>query len=773
MNHPYTAQQWIAILFFGSSLLALLVAIQALRYRQGPVWRYFVYTMLAVAIWAFSDVLFFVHAANDAERWLWTTIGYSASVMSVPAIFAFALYFARLDHWLTPKVQLLLWTPFLLAVALAVTNRRHGLIWDRAISPLQLTGAGGHGAYFAVMLPVTYGLALAAVVVFLQSLWRLHDLYRRQAVVLSMAVLLPVVSSMLYFTDLNPIPGVDLAPAAFAVTGCLLLYGMARLRVMELRPIYRDAVFQHMREGAMILDATGRIVDINPVAQEFLAHTGHTLGDDGHGALARCFAADAMLELSPDAHHLVMTPEAPPRVFDLRVAAIGGQAGPRLLIWRDITQLRAALATIDAQEHLLAARAHAEAELKRDIEHAVMRLKVQMRSALDHLEQGRLGATAALLAEVNTVTTASILRRTENFYASGLQAADFFAAIHQYLTHFAELHDLHLDIHFDAALSADQLTPTLRLHLVRILQAALDNVGAHAQAQQIEARVEHTAHGVTLTVRDDGVGFDPAVILPGVPGTGIAIMQQRMAMIQGDLAITTAPGAGVAMRAFFPTGLSSARTVLHGARVRIAIDHPLTRDGLRAMLLERNLTVDAAVPDVTTLLAATPAAPPDLVLLDIDLPGLAAPATIQQVSATWPATRIVILTEEDHPSLPALFHNGADGYLLKSLPADAFFDALAQIVGGEHVLAPPMATQMLTEFRQQDDGPPRLKSLTARQQEILHLIAQGLTYAEIGAQLHLTERTVRYHVEAIRRRLGLANRNEVALYARIHHLADR
>jgi DNA-binding NarL/FixJ family response regulator len=133
---------------------------------------------------------------------------------------------------------------------------------------------------------------------------------------------------------------------------------------------------------------------------------------------------------------------------------------------------------------------------------------------------------------------------------------------------------------------------------------------------------------------------------------------------------------------------------------------------------------------------------------------------------------VVVLSEEKHPNLPVAFHNGADAFILKTLPADTFFHALAQVLGGESALTPGMAAQMLTEFRQQEAGLPHLKSLTPRQQEILGYIAQGMTYDEIADQLHLSARTVRYHVVEIRRRLGLANRNEVARYARRHHLGE-
>ena len=774
MNRLYTTEQLIAILLFGSSALAVTIAAQALRYRQGAVWRYFVYTMAGMAIWAFSDAMFFTLAGNDAARWLWTTIGYSASMLSIPVIFAFSLYFAQLDHWLTPKTNALLSTPFLLAVVLAVTNRWHGAIWERTISPQALTGAGGHGAYFYIMLPIGYGLVLATIVIFLQSFWRLHAMYRRQAVVLSAAVLLPMASSVIYFTELNPVPGVDLAPAVFPITGLLLLYAMRHLRVLYLRPIYRDAVFQHMREGAVIIDGADRIVDINPAAEHFLAMREPVLGDDAQTALTHAFGLTDALDLSPDAHHLVITPEAPPRYFDLRVAHIDQQPGTRLLVWADITRLQAALASLHAQAQWLAARTQVEAELKHDIDHIVAALKTQVHGALESLEHGRLGVTAAMLAGVNAVTTENLLRRTQHFYAPGLEVTDFFAAIQQYSMRFAELHDLDADIDIAADLEATHLTHAARLQMVRVLQAIFDNVCAHAQARRLTLRIATTPEGIALMVSDDGVGFDPAVTLPGAPSAGFAAMQRRMGMLAGELAIYAAPGLGVTVRALFPAeAANTAHAALRGLHVMLAVGHALTREGLSAMLLDKAMVVDAAAGCQEALLTTAPATPPDLVLLDIDLPGITAPDALLRVRRAWPAAKIAFLVEAQHSALPALLHNGADGYVLKSLRVDAFFDALVQLVSGEVALAPGMATQVLAEFQQQDDDLTRLHALTPRQREILHLMALGLTYDEIARRLDLSERTVRYHVEEIRRRLGLASRREVMHYARRHGLKER
>lgn len=772
---------FVAFIYLAGSVLSMAVAITGAHYRrsrnrQGRIWRYAVYATAGSALWCFGEAAFILWAANDAERWFWMIFAFCAQIICVPIIFTFALCFADLEHWLTPRRRLLLWAPFVLAVVLAATNPWHSLIWDATLPPLSFQGGPGHGLYFFLIALVAYGLMLFTAMLFLQGAWHLHKIYQRQVVLLCVAILLPLACSILYFTPFNPLPSVDLAPAAVAVSVALILFSRMRFGFLDLRPVYRDAVFAHMTEGAVILDKAGRIADINPAAQHFFAAARQSIGDDGQAALASCFAVEGALDLNPGAHHQLLTREEPPRHIDLRVAAIGDQPGALLLVWRDMTRLRLALATIGAQEHFLAARAEAEADLSREIDHTVATLRSQVQAALDHLDHGQLDATATLLAEVDTVTAENLRRRTRAFFAAGTHSTNFFVAIREYVALFAETHDLQADIHIDEDLDVDQLTPAARLQAVRILQEALENVGRHAHAQHVTAAITQAPGAIRLTVRDDGVGFDPAN-LPWAqfegPQTGIATMTRRAQVTDGTLTITSAPGAGVEVCAVFPAPVTVAHLgALRGRRGLLVVDHTLEREGLRATLVETGIAVVLSAPDPPALLAAMQAQRADLLLLDIALWNTGTPTMLGRLHTLCPLARVVVLAEEHHCSLPDVLRSDVDGCLLKSLGAGEFVDALARIVQGEIGLAPHLSSQVMSQYRAQTERPPHVRLLSVRQQEILQLIGQGLTYPEIAARLDMGESTVRYHANQIRRQLGLANRSALTLYARRHHLSD-
>ena len=168
---------------------------------------------------------------------------------------------------------------------------------------------------------------------------------------------------------------------------------------------------------------------------------------------------------------------------------------------------------------------------------------------------------------------------------------------------------------------------------------------------------------------------------------------------------------------------------------------------------------------------------PNLILMDIEMPEWDGLAATRLIKAEMPQTKIVMLTvSASDQHLFEAIKSGACGYLLKSQSADRFLEMVAQVENGGAALPPELAARLLDEFARQAqhvetslEEPP--SDLTARQVEVLALVAQGLTYAHIGETLHLSEPTIRYHMGQILERLHLENRAQVIAYATRHGLA--
>jgi DNA-binding NarL/FixJ family response regulator len=207
--------------------------------------------------------------------------------------------------------------------------------------------------------------------------------------------------------------------------------------------------------------------------------------------------------------------------------------------------------------------------------------------------------------------------------------------------------------------------------------------------------------------------------------------------------------------------------------ILLADDHTLFRESLQNLLTLHGYQVVGTVGDGLYALEEARRLHPDLILMDIEMPGCDGLTATRLIKAEMPDIKIVMLTvSQQDDVLYESFKSGASGYLLKSSRASQLLGHLSQLAEGQPALSPGLADKILEEFarmgRQLETNSKPVEEtaeLTARQLEILTLIAQGMTYEEIGRTLCLSERTIRYHMGEIIQRLHLENRSQVIAYA--------
>ncbi len=202
-------------------------------------------------------------------------------------------------------------------------------------------------------------------------------------------------------------------------------------------------------------------------------------------------------------------------------------------------------------------------------------------------------------------------------------------------------------------------------------------------------------------------------------------------------------------------------------RILLADDHPIVREGLRALIAtEPGMLVVGEAQDGGEALFKARSLQPDVILLDLVMPRKDGLAAISEITHDLPGARILVLTSfaEDEYVFPAL-KAGAMGYLLKDASPQELLEAIRAVYRGESSLHPAIARKVLREFTRPSDPPARATSLTEREGEILLLVAQGLSNKAIAEQLVVSERTVRSHVSNILQKLHLHSRTQAALYA--------
>jgi DNA-binding NarL/FixJ family response regulator len=207
-------------------------------------------------------------------------------------------------------------------------------------------------------------------------------------------------------------------------------------------------------------------------------------------------------------------------------------------------------------------------------------------------------------------------------------------------------------------------------------------------------------------------------------------------------------------------------------RVFLVDDHAMFRSGVRSELAGHVQVVGEAE-DVEPAIKAISEAVPDVVLLDVHLPGGGGQAVLAALKARLPEVRFLALSASDAPEdVIAVIRAGARGYVTKTISGPDLVDAVRRVAAGDAVFSPRLAGFVLDAFAAgavaTDDTPsfdPELDQLTTREREVLRLIARGYTYKEIARDLFISVKTVESHVSSVLRKLQLSTRHQLTRWA--------
>ena len=210
---------------------------------------------------------------------------------------------------------------------------------------------------------------------------------------------------------------------------------------------------------------------------------------------------------------------------------------------------------------------------------------------------------------------------------------------------------------------------------------------------------------------------------------------------------------------------------LSTVRILVADDHEVVRAGFAALLdTQPDFTVLGIASDGAEAVQMSRELCPDVILMDVRMPGTDGIEATRQLTGAAGGPRIIILTTFDldeyvYDALRA----GASGFLLKDVTAERLFDAVRVVAAGEALLAPTVTRRLISEFARLRPAAPALSSgiaeLTARETEVLRLLAEGLSNPEIAGRLVITEETVKTHVSRVLSKLGLRDRTQAVVTA--------
>ncbi len=368
-------------IFAATALISALVASIAWQRRSIRGGRPLALMMVAVTEWALMAALE-AAAVELPTKILLSKLEYVGSTSATVFLLVFALEYTRHDEWLTPRNIALLWIVPILNMGLAATNEWHKLVWT-GFSPGRdgtnlLIYHHGPGFWF-VMASVYVYLSVAALLLFRAAL-RPSALHRRQGAALLLASVAPWVGSIIYTLDMSPIPGLDIIPLTFTLTGLVLIWGILRVHLLDLVPVARDTLIEHMSDGVLVLDAQDRIVDINPSAQQLLAGGDSSLIGRPVGQVLDTWPGIALQAERGQASEVILDKDrTEPRFMDVRVSRVFDREHVHighLVVLRDVTerkQAETALQELNATLEARVAARTADARAEKEKVEAILR----------------------------------------------------------------------------------------------------------------------------------------------------------------------------------------------------------------------------------------------------------------------------------------------------------------------------------------------------------------------------------------------------------------
>ncbi len=312
------------------------------RPAPGAIWASVM--MTSAALWSLATI-FELGNPEAAEKLFWIKVEYLGITCVTPGWFLFITRYLNKDAWLTRRHLITLWLIPTITLLLMWTNDIHHLVYRhteievRFDLPMLVIH---YGPWFWVFSTYAYMLTVAGIWLCGRGLRETHPLYRRQLWILLIAALVPLLSSGMFVCRLGPIPNLDFTPFTLTVSGMLAVSTLFHTRLFDLSPVARNAIFESLSDGVLVLDMRARIVDVNP-AMRALALTlpPDLIGREAH-AVFPWLPGD--LQALATAHEKITLEHATEgeRYFDVRATSLRQRATDNptgwLLVLRDITE---------------------------------------------------------------------------------------------------------------------------------------------------------------------------------------------------------------------------------------------------------------------------------------------------------------------------------------------------------------------------------------------------------------------------------------------------
>ena len=555
-SYAYSASLWPAVV--SATLLATL-AWYCWRHRRVPAALPLAIACLFGVAWSLSSLLE-TAALDPATKIVWLKLVTIWQLPLVTAATCFVLEYAGLGRWLTRRNLVLLAVPPLLSAALMLTDGLHHLAWNSFslvngnVQPELGPGLSAALAYSFLLSTLNLGV--------LVWLFARSPRHRWPVALMVLAQIGARVLFGLGVLGWRLPPRWDPDPFVLVTLAGLYAVALFGFHVFDPVPAARRAVLAQMLEGMIVLDAEGRIVDVNVSAERMLGE--HAAGLRGRRAEEVLPFQAGSVRLSGDApddegaelfsSDLELGTGASARSYALEATSLTDRHGSlgRLLLLHDVTERKRAEARALEQERVVATlqeRERLARELHDGVGQVLGYVSLQAQTARKRLLERDDERAEALLARLTDVAQRAHADVRESILALKAGSSvdwSFLPALARYLEDFRDQYGIQARLDIADGVTDESFSPGSGVQLLRVIQEAMTNARRHAgRSCTISVSIERRDGEVRIAVSDDGCGFEPEALQDGSSGHfGLAFMRERMTLIAGTVAIASSPGEG-------------------------------------------------------------------------------------------------------------------------------------------------------------------------------------------------------------------------------------
>jgi PAS domain S-box-containing protein len=702
----------------------------------------FVWLALAVAEWVLTYALE-LGTGDIPRKIVYAQLQY-LGIGSVPlAWLAFTLQYTGKGAWLTRRKLALLLIEPLITLLPAFTNASHGLIWSSIdytprLMPLDVE----HGPWFWVHVASSYIFMSVGSLLLVQQVARSRHLYRRQAAVLLLGAVAPWLGNALYVFRANPLHPLDLTPAGFALSALAVGWALFRFRLLDIVPVAHTTIVTGLRDGIIVLDARGRVVDLNPAAERVLGRpVAIALGQPverllaDHPDLVACFrdSIEERIEVTLGRAEAARNYEAQLTLLRNR----HGRASGQLLILHDVTEHKQSAAALLAAKEAAERATHAKSEFLAMMSHEIRTPMTGVLGVTDLLLLTNLTSQQREFVEIMRASGDALLRIINDLLdisriESGnldIQYAPF--ALRACLEESLDLvaadaakKQLDLSYSIDPQVPITLLGDSDRLRqiLINLLSNAIKFTDNGAVVVSVAAhKLGEWRYEVQFAIKDTGIGIpndqlsrlftsfsqiDPAIVRSRAgAGLGLAISKRISELMGGMTWVVSEEGHGstfyftivaeaipseariykqqhsLAARAASPAPMSQHDTQSTALHCLVAEDDSVNQKLMLYILRELGYQADVAS-NGRDALGALEQQSYDVALLDVELPEVDGMALARQICLRWPPDRRPYLIAVTGHVLPGdrecCLSAGMDDYIAKPVRLAELVEAIGK-----------------------------------------------------------------------------------------------